>query len=299
MQLATKRYVYPVPAEELPLQVETIGLNPDQEAIVRPLGYPYYHWLQTIEGEGELRCGDAAYRLPERSGILLPPNVEHRYHARGAAWKTYYVTFSGTLAPALVAELLAALPDRIHWDEADEAVTRQVERMIALAESGTDAAGWDGSAELYRLLTLFKTNGRRNHLPSLSSRLERLRELLDWLDKEYANPGLGLAEMAARLGIGERQLNERFRQSFGLTAYAYLIQLRLRKAKQYLPARPDWTVRRIGKEVGFRDASHFVATFRRAEGMTPEQYRRLHGPAAGARDEAGGRRPSPSAYSDA
>lgn len=82
--------------------------------------------------------------------------------------------------------------------------------------------------------------------------------------------------MAAQLGIGKRQLNERFRDLFGQTAYAYLIQLRLRKAKEWLPSRPDWTVRRIGEAVGFRDASHFVATFRQKEGMTPETYRKLY-----------------------
>jgi transcriptional regulator GlxA family with amidase domain len=83
--------------------------------------------------------------------------------------------------------------------------------------------------------------------------------------------------MAEQLDVGERQMNERFRELFGQTAYAYLIQLRLRKAKEWLPSRPEWTVRQIGEAVGFRDASHFVATFRQKEGMTPEKYRRLHG----------------------
>ncbi|MNN80856.1 Transcriptional activator NphR [compost metagenome] len=83
--------------------------------------------------------------------------------------------------------------------------------------------------------------------------------------------------MASQLGISGRQLNERFRELFGQTAYAYLIQLRIRKAKEWLPSRPDWTVRRIGEAVGFRDASHFVSTFRQKEGMTPDAYRNLYG----------------------
>ncbi|MNC40174.1 Transcriptional activator NphR [compost metagenome] len=101
--------------------------------------------------------------------------------------------------------------------------------------------------------------------------------MLDWLEEEFPNPGIGLADMAAQLGIGGRQLNEKFRELFGRTAYSYLIQLRIRKAKEWLPARPDWTVRRISEAVGFRDVSHFISTFRREEGMTPEAYRRLYG----------------------
>lgn len=273
-----RRTVFPTPPESLPLQMETIGVNPEQEYIHRPEGYPCFHWLQTIEGEGEINVQGTVFKLPERSGVLLHPHIQHFYFARTAIWKTYYVTFTGTMASSLAIELHGSLSDKIQWDRDDNEITPQLERILLLAESGTDASGWKSSAELYRFLTLLKTNGRKNHLPSLSRRLERIQQLLDWLEIEYANPDLGLAKMAERLNIGVRQLNERFRELFGQTAYAYLIQLRLRKAKEWLPARPEWTVRRIGEAVGFRDASHFVATFRQKEGMTPEKYRRLHGP---------------------
>jgi len=273
-----RRVVFPVPTEPLPLQMETIGLNPEQEPIQRPDGYPCYHWLQTIEGEGELRTDQTSFKLPERSGILLPPESRHFYFAKSQIWRTYYITFTGTMAAGFASELIGALPGKVQWDDIEDEITSQLVSMLKLAESGTDASGWQSSAELYRFLTLLRTNGRRNHLPSLHRRLEKVHDLLVWLDTEYANPDLGLADMAVRLGIGERQLNERFRQSFGQTAYAYLIQLRLRKAKEWLPSRPEWSVRKIGEAVGFRDASHFVATFRQKEGLTPEQYRRLHGP---------------------
>lgn len=273
-----RRAVFPTPTESLPLQMETIGINPEQEYIQRPEGYPCFHWLQTLEGEGELNVQGTVYKLPERSGFLLHPHVQHFYYARGPLWKTAYITFAGTMASSLAIDLHGAVSDKIQWDSDDDDIPQQLEKILQLAESGTDASGWKSSAELYRFLTLLRTNGRKNHLPSLSRRLERIQLLLDWLEKEYANPDLGLAKMAGQLNIGERQLNERFRELFGQTAYAYLIQLRLRKAKEWLPSRPDWTVRQIGEAVGFRDASHFVATFRLKEGLTPEKYRRLHGP---------------------
>jgi AraC-like DNA-binding protein len=272
-----RRAVFPIPTESLPLQMETIGIHPDQEFIQRPEGYPYYHWLQTLEGEGELILHGTAIKLPMHSGILLPPCEPHSYQAKGALWRSAYITFTGTLVSTLTAHLFGSAPERIQWDRNDPDITQQLERILALAESGADASGWKSSAELYRFLTLLKTNGRRNHLPSITHRLEKIQALLDWLEKKYANPNLGLAQMAEQLEIGERQLNERFKELFGQTAYAYLIQLRLRKAKEWLPSRPDLTVRQIGEAVGFRDASHFVATFRQREGITPDNYRRLHG----------------------
>jgi len=275
-----KRHVAPVyPAELIPLQLETIGMNPDQERLDRPHGYPYYHWLQTLEGEGELTANGQTWKMTERTGVLLAPGVPHHYEAKYERWRTGYITFHGNIAAGIVQSLGWNASERFLWDAGFDRITEQLERMLSLAEAGGDPSGWHFSAELYRFLTLLRTDARTDHRPSVSKRLERIQGLLNWLEHEFANPSIGLDEMASRLGIGGRQLNGIFRELFGQTAYAYLIQLRLRKAKELLPSKPDWTVRRIGEAVGFRDASHFVATFRQKEGMTPDTYRKLYGTA--------------------
>lgn len=275
-----RRVVPASPAELLPLQLETIGINPNQEAMIRPNGYPYYHWLQTLEGEGELSLNGRVWKMTERTGVLLAPGTPHRYEARGVQWRTCYITFHGSAAASFVQSLGWSFAERFRWEAGHDRITDQLETMLGFAESGGDPSGWRYSADLYRFLTLLRTDARTDSRPSMTKRLERVQDLLDWLEQEFANPGIGLSDMASQLGIGERQLNERFRELFGQTAYAYLIQLRLRKAKELLPSRPDWTVRRIGEAVGFRDASHFVATFRQKEGMTPDAYRRLYGEGA-------------------
>lgn len=273
----TRRVVAPAPAAPMPISLETIGINADQEPIDRLQGYPCYHWLHTLEGEGEFEIGRLKWKLPPRTGILVHPDVPHRYHARTNVWQTAYVTFECGAAPDWMAAMFGLHAERVSWDAEEERIARQWTHMLAEAETGSDRSGWDLSAELYRFLTLLKTAGRTDHRPSMTRRMEKMQDLLEWLERQYDDPDLGLAEMAARLGIGERQLNERFRQLFGQTAYAYLIRLRLRKAKEMLPVRADLTVGEIGAAVGFRDASHFVATFRKTEGLTPDRYRLLHG----------------------
>ncbi|MNP77437.1 Melibiose operon regulatory protein [compost metagenome] len=61
-----------------------------------------------------------------------------------------------------------------------------------------------------------------------------------------------------------------------MTAYSYFILLRIRKAKEIMTGDTALTIRETAVRVGFRDASHFVATFRRIEGVTPEQFRNLY-----------------------
>lgn len=271
-----RRAVPATPSELLPLQLETIGIQYDQEPVTRPHGYPCYHWLQTLAGEGELSMNGRTWNMPERSGILLAPGTPHHYKPRSDSWQTGYITFHGSTAGNIVQSLGWSIIEHFQWGTGHDPITGQMKSLLAFAESGGDPSGWRYSADLYRFLTLLRTEARTDKRPPISKRLDRVQDLLHWLEQEYANPEIGLAEMAAQLGIGKRQLNERFRDLFGQTAYAYLIQLRLRKAKEWLPSRPDWTVRRIGEAVGFRDASHFVATFRQKEGMTPETYRKLY-----------------------
>lgn len=38
--------------QQLPIALDSMGYNPDQEKVSRPQGYHTYHWLQTAYGEG-------------------------------------------------------------------------------------------------------------------------------------------------------------------------------------------------------------------------------------------------------
>ncbi|MNN69036.1 HTH-type transcriptional activator RhaS [compost metagenome] len=105
---------------------------------------------------------------------------------------------------------------------------------------------------------------------------EKLVPLIRWMEDHYGNPDIGLDDLADVLNVSPRHLSKLFQGTFGLSPYAYLVHLRMNKAKERLASNPDHTVSSIANETGFRDASHFVATFRRHTGMTPQQFRRLH-----------------------
>jgi transcriptional regulator GlxA family with amidase domain len=127
---------------------------------------------------------------------------------------------------------------------------------------------WSASTEL--------ENVRANRASSIQSLVERLTPLLQYLDAEYHNPDLGMAEMAGRMQISQRHLNSLFKQAFGSTPYQYLINLRIRKAKEFLANHRSCPIHQIAEMSGFRETSHFIATFRKHERQTPEQYRSMN-----------------------
>ncbi|MNR27511.1 Transcriptional activator NphR [compost metagenome] len=127
--------------------------------------------------------------------------------------------------------------------------------------------------EIYQFLTLLKKHGIRNKSASFSQSHERLLPLLLELEQNYAAAHVGLSWMAGQLGVSAQHVNTLFRRAFGLSPYQYLLQLRLQKSKEMLIAQPELTVKQIAETTGFLDASHFISTFRKAVGQTPDVFR--------------------------
>lgn len=92
----------------------------------------------------------------------------------------------------------------------------------------------------------------------------------DYLHAHF-DQDVGLDELAALSGVSRFRLSRAFKAAFGLAPHAYLIQLRLAKAR-YLLARGQAPAE-VASILGFADQSHLGRWFRRAYGLTPAHYR--------------------------
>ncbi|WP_156830189.1 AraC family transcriptional regulator [Paenibacillus sp. HW567] len=260
----------------LPITLDSMGYNPDQEKVSRPDGYHAYHWLQTSQGEGVIHCENKQLTLAEGSGVLLFPGTPHRYEALSAEpWCTYYLTFEGSSARQILDSLGMSANSFYRW-ESEAPLPLMLKEMLDRHDAAEDMFSLGASTDAYRfLITLSKYGQLHNNTP-ISRNVDKLQPLLKWMDSHYGDPDIGLHDLAAQLDVSGRYLNSLFMQTFGLSPYAYFVRLRIRKSKELLVSRPDLTVKAISQRVGFRDVSHFVATFRKQSAITPEQFRRLH-----------------------
>jgi AraC-like DNA-binding protein len=265
----------PSSEQPLPLYVESIGYNPDQEKINRNHGYPFYHWIQTEAGEGVLTFEGKTISLPVHTGVLLLPGIPHLYEAASDRWETLYLTFSGPAVAAILESLQMHASTLFRWEK-DTPLTELLTQMLERVESEPDVFGLNASLDAYRFMIMLGKYGQLNNQITISSNLSKLQPLIDWMDVHYSNPDMDLDQMAAVLNVSPRRLNTLFRATFSLSPYAYFLLLRIRKAKEILISRSDVTIKHISLLVGFRDVSHFVATFRKYVGMTPEQFRHLY-----------------------
>ncbi len=101
-------------------------------------------------------------------------------------------------------------------------------------------------------------------------------------ERIHLDTELSLPKLAKRLGLTPHQLSELMNTHLGKGFSRYLRELRIEAAKAMLCAEPSASVLSVGLNVGFASQSNFYEAFREIEGMTPGQYRKLHGRSAAA-----------------
>lgn len=102
----------------------------------------------------------------------------------------------------------------------------------------------------------------------LYRRLMRARDFLESAVGERVT----LEAVARAACLSPFHLQRSFRSAFGLTPHAYLIRMRLQRAKALL-RETDEAISTICCEVGFESLGSFSAMFTRAVGLSPSAYR--------------------------
>lgn len=93
-----------------------------------------------------------------------------------------------------------------------------------------------------------------------------------WLQNHLGDNQLSISELAKMFGMSSRNYNRRFQQATGHSPSHYLQNLRMNEARELLQ-NTNLTIGEISFRVGYLDASHFTALFKRFNNTTPRQFR--------------------------
>ncbi|ADE54141.1 xylose operon transcription regulator XylR [Coraliomargarita akajimensis] len=99
-----------------------------------------------------------------------------------------------------------------------------------------------------------------------------VRDVLEYLNHEYKR-SIGTPMIAAKFGISRRSLEMRFREQMHCSIREYLIQVRVKRAKELLE-QTEHPIETIAALTGFCHAPHFSSTFKRQVGFSPSAYRK-------------------------
>lgn len=103
---------------------------------------------------------------------------------------------------------------------------------------------------------------------------------VDYALAHLHDPDLGTARICDATGLSSRAVQKAFLRHTARTPTAFIAERRLDRAAELLSARPDRSITEIAFEIGFNDAAFFSRCFRRHFGVTPREWRTLHGGSA-------------------
>lgn len=103
--------------------------------------------------------------------------------------------------------------------------------------------------------------------------LHRLHSLRDIMKEYISQKTVSLPVLAIRANMKQGRLREGFHQVFGCSVLQYLVDLKMKEAKELLLL-TDKPLKEIGQLVGYSRTSNFNTAFKRKFGYTPASLRR-------------------------
>lgn len=107
---------------------------------------------------------------------------------------------------------------------------------------------------------------------SASSKNFQYEEITAYIDRHYAED-LSLTGLAGMYGLSPNYFSTLFKKKAGCNFIHYLTSLRIAESKRLL-LETNLTIREIAERVGYYSASFFIRSFKKAEEITPSEYRR-------------------------
>ncbi len=101
-----------------------------------------------------------------------------------------------------------------------------------------------------------------------------LKTAVDFIDEHYMDEDISLNTAANVANVSSNHFSALFSQNMGQTFIEYLTSLRMNKAKELLRCTGMRSSEIAGK-IGYKDAHYFSYLFKKTQGMTPSDYRKV------------------------
>ena len=129
--------------------------------------------------------------------------------------------------------------------------------------------------KVYELISLYfhkSDNEGAQNCPFLEdeANVEKIQRAKQILIESMAEPPT-LNELSNRINLPLQHLKDGFKQIYGETVFAYLLNYKMEFARKLLTTK-KYNISEVSFEIGYSTPSHFIAAFKKKFGSTPKRY---------------------------
>ncbi|WP_026561012.1 helix-turn-helix domain-containing protein [Bacillus sp. J37] len=265
---------YSEQGRKLPFVLSAVGLNHRQEYINRHSGLPVYQLIFTVKGKGIIELDDKQYVIKEGTGMLLFPNVGHKYYGVSKEWQVHFLLFSGYGTKDFFKNS-GIEQSGIYYLNDIAKVEEYMNELFIIYNQNTSMEMYEFSGKLYNILLEFLKSTTIQSVNSLQKHTSKVHMVMDFINQHYMDP-IVLSELAEKVNLSKEYLCQKFKKVNGFSIFDYITDVRLANAKTILIQDRNEKIKNISRMCGYDDVSYFGMVFKKKVGMTPAKFRELH-----------------------
>ncbi|MDP1670222.1 AraC family transcriptional regulator [Phaeovulum sp.] len=235
---------------------------------MRALSEPVLMWF--TRGQGRITLGGVTRGYGTHNAVFIPAGVMHGFElgAQTAGIALYFGSGCDVTLPHSIQHLRI----RESGPQTElSAILENIQREMESKRPGADRAARHHlgllGVWLERQAEIAAADAKR--IPAARRLAARYAALLE---RDFRT-GLGVADMAAELGVTPTHLSRACREACGHPAHALLADRRLYEARRLLSETRE-PVKEIASVLGFTSPAYFTRAFHASTGKTPTAFRR-------------------------
>lgn len=233
-----------------------------------------YLCMVVLNGSGELLYGGKRYKLSKGDCVFIDCRKEYSHSTfEGDLWSLQWVHFSGASLSTVYDKYVERGGQPVFCSKAASHLVDLLIELYSLAVTSDYIRDMRINEKLGSLLTLLMEESWHPEINNISQKQFELYTIKDYLDENYSRK-ISLDELADTFFINKYYLTRIFKDRFGTTVNNYILSKRITVSKKLLRF-SDKKIDEIASDAGFGDAQYFCRTFKKIEGITPGEYRKM------------------------
>ena len=260
-------------AREHYLYVQEIGtLQSLEPHISKRQNLNSFLFLVVLDGEGTLNYSGTRHRISAGDCALI--NCARPYSHESSAthpWSRKWVHFNGLEASYDYDYFISRENSYLFRPRSILPFTDVLDQLYLCQQNKNPLVELTSNKYLTDIITLCFTENESLKLGEYTIP-DKLKQIHEYISENYFRK-ISLEDLADRFFISKFHLSREYKKIYGITLGNALTNLRLSHAKSMLRFSDD-SVDTIALSCGFQDTGYFIKVFKKAENMTPLQYRK-------------------------
>lgn len=216
--------------------------------------------------EYPLKKGDCVF-IDCRNSYSHTPDSEH-------LWSLQWAHFYGVSLPGIYDKYLERGGHPVFSPRDPAPYSDLLNQLLSVASSKDYILDMKINEKISGLLTLIMSESwHPETAPKPGLKKQSLSEIKDYLE-EHSTEKISLDDLADRFYINKYYMTRMFKEQFGTTILSYVDHIRVSRAKHLLRF-TNQTLEEIGHAVGIDEPGYFNRVFKKVEGVSPGEYRKL------------------------